>query len=282
MYRQLLKAWSTNNNFSFHRDFVKIMSKMEALFIQDIINLATLDKAHYVDGWFQCTTGFLQGSLNWTEKEQMKLLQKLKKKGYLSVERKGIPATRYVKINVGKLAADLENGSNKILPNGRNCSLPNGSNSNLPKGSVKNNTVRITQKEERVPPSPTGFISDIYQSPQSNGNGHSSEKKREYPQKCYQWGDELLEVVRSKSSKPFITAGTRHSRAEQAYKIWKGFGKDDDRMNEFIGDYREYINRLLGLPHIGSVAQVLQHLNWIDGKIAKVKEEELKERLGIQ
>jgi hypothetical protein len=119
VYRQhIQRAKSALNYFLFFRPYTKLMNKTTALFLQDIINIASLPSTtkkdiEYKEGvkkeFFKCTEGFLKDSqLEWTTEEQKYHIEALKKKRYVIRIRHGIPGVRWLHINIEKLETDLD------------------------------------------------------------------------------------------------------------------------------------------------------------------------------
>lgn len=121
--KHLLRAKDSGNYFTFFRLYTRIMTKLTGLFLQDLINLASMSrtKKTEIDGeeYFQCTVGFLENSgIGWTEKEQEYHLQELVKKGYVKRTKRGAPPTRWIYIDLEKIERDLDGleDSNKENP----------------------------------------------------------------------------------------------------------------------------------------------------------------------
>lgn len=122
----MLGLLSTARFFVFRRDFCLVMSKMEALFVQDLINLydAADDSCVDEDGFFLCTTNFLEnGNLPWSVDEQKRMFialepapedckdeeERAKYKGYVEKRlSKTTPPQRWVRIDVEKLNKDVK------------------------------------------------------------------------------------------------------------------------------------------------------------------------------
>jgi hypothetical protein len=118
--RHLLRAKSRRNYFEFFRLYIRIMSKLEALFLQDLINHAASREEKQrleekigrrrkrypltfeLDGcvYFMCAAKYLVRSMRWSEKEQRMHFESLRQKGFVKVTRKGMPPMRYVFIDV--------------------------------------------------------------------------------------------------------------------------------------------------------------------------------------
>ncbi len=111
--RILLRAHNGDNYLIFFRHYTRIMSKLEALFVQDIISLSdrTTSRRRTIDGkrCFLCMESYLlNGDIIWTEDEQRRHFASLKGKGYMEVFRKGSPPRRWVYINIVKLDEDVD------------------------------------------------------------------------------------------------------------------------------------------------------------------------------
>lgn len=88
------------NWFCFRRDFVihDVMTKYEALFYQDLLNLSELEKTiKDGDGFFLCTVPYLERSLKWDHKTQAAILNSLTNKGF--VEQKQHTRCRWVRLD---------------------------------------------------------------------------------------------------------------------------------------------------------------------------------------
>lgn len=95
-------ASADTNWFRFRRDFVKykMMSKLQALFIQDLHNLSTMKKTKKgKDRFFLCTVEYLHQDMLWDHDIQAKMLKFFQGKGFIDVERRGVPSRRYVRVN---------------------------------------------------------------------------------------------------------------------------------------------------------------------------------------
>lgn len=125
--RHLRRAKAVHNYFMFFRAFTKIMSKLEAMFLQDLINReemvvqaqATRDKTksgrrkHRMvdeDDYFRCTTAFMENEkyLVWTGKEQKRLFKLLVNRGFIKTKNKGMPQRRWVWVNYPLIESSLD------------------------------------------------------------------------------------------------------------------------------------------------------------------------------
>lgn len=162
---ELLRSVFTNNNTFVHRPLYEITSsKLDTLFLCDLINLTNRGGIIWDNEkeYFLCTRQFLI-SFGWTEKEQKIRLKSLSIIGFVKIKRTGIPARRWVKINADKIEQELQNakyqkrvkGATKeklkleiktsrkkniqLGPNGTDKLGPNGTDCTVPNGTVKDN-----------------------------------------------------------------------------------------------------------------------------------------------
>ncbi len=121
--RHIERARGAGNWFIFSRDYVTsgAMSKLQALFIQDLINLAAMKSTKKdADGFFLCTKEYLDSSLRWDADTQKDTLRALKKgpytvrkkvdgimtdvqkegKGFLELKHVGVPPKRWIKLDL--------------------------------------------------------------------------------------------------------------------------------------------------------------------------------------
>jgi hypothetical protein len=109
------------------------MSKLEALFLQDLINHSAAPKTVKADdGYFLCTVEYLQNSLNWEHKAQARYLSTLTKAGYISVRKVGIPPRRWIYINFRAIEEALDKCIDSS-PNGDDQSTGKGDEASSPK-----------------------------------------------------------------------------------------------------------------------------------------------------
>jgi len=113
----LLRAKQADSWFHFCRLYFKIMKRLEALFLQDIINLAQLNKTKVEwikEGeesrlFFLCTANYLKKSgSHWTDDEQRRHILSLRKKGYIRSIRRGDDGKRWLHVDLLKLETDLD------------------------------------------------------------------------------------------------------------------------------------------------------------------------------
>lgn len=162
--RHLERARATSNYFTFFRLYTKIMKKLEALFLQDIINISSLDKIIHrtFDNkeYFMCTEEFLSNSsIGWSKKEQRNHLQTFRSKGYISITKKGIPACRWIRINLEKIELALDKAlkihspqkeDSNLSPKGLGQSSPKGLDYPSPEGPVKKKQWEEREKKKKL------------------------------------------------------------------------------------------------------------------------------------
>ena len=122
--KHLLRARAGGNYFLFFRNFVRILGKVDALLLQDLINHAAHLKQDD-DGFFLCTRAYLERSLCWTRHEQNKHLARLAEKGFIVVKKMGVPGRRYIKVcveSIEKALDDLEEDKGSSCPRSRTTS----------------------------------------------------------------------------------------------------------------------------------------------------------------
>lgn len=160
--RHLARAKNTSNYFTFFRLHYKIMSRLDALFLQDLGNLldSPKTKRKKFDGevYRLCTSAFLENSAGeWTRREQEPRLASLKKAGFIKTLKKGIPPRRWVRIEYKKIEDALDSvGTNSGIrssPNGGDSSSPNGGSNNKQEKKQKERNFRPLSRNGKLTPS---------------------------------------------------------------------------------------------------------------------------------
>ncbi len=125
--RHLLRARDAGNYFIFSRLYVLsgLMTREEALFYQDLINIAGMGCD--VKGWFRCTDARLEKSLAWNKDSSKKWFKRLKQRGFIEIEKRGVPPHRYVRLNIEFIEKALDKS---IEENPPKPSKTNGNNDN--------------------------------------------------------------------------------------------------------------------------------------------------------
>ena len=124
----LERAKDTGGYFIFFRNYGRILSKEESLFLQDLINRSSLMKdiasrlkgrrrkspPYDEEGYFRCTSKFLMNPkyLPWSIKDQKRLFAKMLKLGFISIRKRGSPQKRWVKINYFRIEEALDEVEN--------------------------------------------------------------------------------------------------------------------------------------------------------------------------
>lgn len=143
--RHIERARDAGDYFQFSRRICKLVGKLDAIFLQDLINRAAISREGYktADGWFMCSTSYLESL--WTVKEQEARFRSLVRAGYIKTEKRGQPTLRWVWIDLLKIEMDLDTLDGYFLggssektpspPNGGHTSPPNGgANKEYPTG----------------------------------------------------------------------------------------------------------------------------------------------------
>lgn len=221
--RHIKRNKDAGNWFTFYRPYTKILPKLTSLFLQDLINLASTKNIirEEITGkeYILCTREFLvNSSIGWTVKEQNDHFHLLREKGFILSIRRGIPAKRWIHIDLLKIEQNIDEyeDSNKMFPNGNDCSDPNG-----------NDYVEERIKEEKN----KGC---------SQAHNNSGFFKSEYPEDCVQWS---IRLYRKLDSEKVFT-----SRKKPKQSLWPMFFSDlKERRNpaeieEILSWYLDNIN----------------------------------------
>lgn len=110
---------NTENSFIFDMNYVKVMSKLEALFIQDLIDRSATKKSKHIKNedriireYFQCSIQSISKEpLSWDRKIQKHLLNKLEKRGY--VKTIYVLKRRWIHIDIIQIENDIDKELNK-------------------------------------------------------------------------------------------------------------------------------------------------------------------------
>lgn len=205
-YQQHIDRYrNLSNYFTFFRLYYKVMSRLESVFIQDLVNLSYCTTIHtkIIDGkrFFMCTESFLFNSQSgWTQDEQRRHLASLQERGYVYCIRRGLPSVRWVSIDRDKIDADLDRFLRENPSQGENPSTTPGNSQSggkplnclrgkPPRKNVSTNVdTKKEQRKEEVfasgesPPLPCISNGRSKQTSKHSGDNstpaHSSEKKR--------------------------------------------------------------------------------------------------------
>jgi hypothetical protein len=114
--RHMLRAKAAGNYFTFFRNYVTsgVMTRDEALMVQDLINLASMKTGD--EGWFNCTVAYLEKSLAWSADTQKRVLKSLDEKGFIEQQRRGIPPSRYVRVDIDAIETALDAAEDEKQP----------------------------------------------------------------------------------------------------------------------------------------------------------------------
>lgn len=106
-YLSLMQKHDSGEWFAFQKKFLLIMSVNEAVFICYLINIRrVVDREMRNRGWFYRKVEDMIRDIYTTHKKQERMVKSLVEKGYLKVERRGIPCKRWFFVDHLKLEAD--------------------------------------------------------------------------------------------------------------------------------------------------------------------------------
>lgn len=146
--RWLARAKAAGNYFLVFRPLFRIMSKLDALFLQNLVNLQSMSKIADEAGWFQCTTRYLE-QMGWSQKELKARLSSLVRGGFIKTEVRGCPPLRWVWIDVEWIERRLDDSRPELDPNGPDQLDPFGPNSLDPNGTTIKGPTDPEQRQGR-------------------------------------------------------------------------------------------------------------------------------------
>lgn len=93
----LREVWDSGNWFKFPLPFLRAMSVEEAVLMAFFINHSSRIAPKH-DGWFYCKVETIQKKLMMPQKRQSSLISRLRERGFLTAEKRGLPSKRWLKI----------------------------------------------------------------------------------------------------------------------------------------------------------------------------------------
>lgn len=108
--QQMMDLGNYNPTFD---DYYHIMDLEEVAVLPKLIRLSEMKRKRLFkrgrsfSGWVLCTTEYLEKGLHISERAQRRILQSLEARGFISIQRKGMPARRYVRVNIKVLIRRL-------------------------------------------------------------------------------------------------------------------------------------------------------------------------------
>jgi hypothetical protein len=105
--KELQKYKTEGGFFIFQRIYIQFLSRDEALFLQDLINIGAM-ATKPGEIWFACGVTRLKNSLNFDKDTQRRIIQKLISLELIKVKYDGLPRRRYFRINWKVLDATLD------------------------------------------------------------------------------------------------------------------------------------------------------------------------------
>jgi len=113
----VLKILASSNYISVNKTLIKIFGLAESVILGELCS----EHEHWEekelltdDGMFYCTATKLEDNTGLSEYQQRQAIQSLKNVGILETKLKGLPATKYFKIDENKLFTFLQTSSEKI------------------------------------------------------------------------------------------------------------------------------------------------------------------------
>lgn len=153
---------SSGNWFPVNRAFWGVMKRLDALFLQDILNRSQASNTvRDREGYFLCTSDFLSGPSGWSKKELESRITKLRKMSLIETRIAGSPPKRWLRVKsnelLGLLRRAMERKKNGDFP-------PIGGNRFPPSGGTNKDReplrVRNTQSAAHSPPSASVSLTD--------------------------------------------------------------------------------------------------------------------------
>lgn len=124
------------NYFIVPRKLYKIMPKLDAMFLADLTNMASMPRTKRdSDNWFLCTSTYLSAA-GWTPKEQKTRFASLKSSGLIETARRGNVPQRWICLNLRLIDSLLQRPE-----------VPNGTAGDGPNGTVKKEVALTEHKE---------------------------------------------------------------------------------------------------------------------------------------
>lgn len=283
--RHLSRTKSAGSYFIFYRHYFKILTRLTALFLQDIANLADCDRVirEDVDGeeYFLCTAEFLRNSASgWNSEEQKWHLTALKEKGFVKTMRRGCPARRWVHIDyrrieqaIDEALGDQSEGKSRDQLEGKFPNLPEDLPSGNKEQGKNGHKKELASQGRRPKASPSDHTS-----PFLFGKPKRSVEKRKFSPVSLEWTDKLRAAQEKKARRKvkinrFAWARTFDGVRERV--------ADDDRIEGLLNWYcrndvlDQYGNQVIA----GHPAHFEKILGWIESEKDR-QEQDSAERSG--
>lgn len=143
LYMKYIRRRSAAGNwFIFFRDYLDVMSRDEALVIQCISNAGQRKPKNKYrqkmlkNGYVLCTVSYLRKMLRMESGVQKRTLLRLKDKGFINVRQCGMPAKRFVSIDVLAIEKAIDEAEEQTLSDSAR-----GAKNGRPKGGQKRTTL---------------------------------------------------------------------------------------------------------------------------------------------
>ena len=174
-----LKLLASNNFITVNKTLMLSLGIDEAIMIGELASeydywetKEQLDE----DGFFYSTVEKVEENTTLTKYKQKKALDKLQKLGIVEVQRKGLPAKRYVKIHEEKLMQILSNKKSKNLTSGSKKILPLEVKKFDRNNNINNNKKREIKKRENAKRFSPPTVQEVKEYCSERGNHINPEK----------------------------------------------------------------------------------------------------------
>lgn len=107
----ILKLIANKNYIVVNKDLMRTLGIEEAILLSELAGRYEYFKKQYAleDGWFYSTVENIEKNTTLSQYKQKKALDNLKKLGIVGVQKKGLPARRFIKINEKNLCDTINN-----------------------------------------------------------------------------------------------------------------------------------------------------------------------------
>lgn len=161
-----LKLLATSNYISVNKTLIKLFGLAEAVILGELCSEYEYWEEHEQlteDGMFYCTAVKLEENTGLSEYQQRQAVQSLKNAGILETKLKGLPATKYFRIDENKLFSFLQTSSEKIKE--LDVKKLNSSNNQIikkEKKSLIDKSIKDIGKTEKTSDSPESMFIEKY------------------------------------------------------------------------------------------------------------------------
>lgn len=158
----ILNLLATDNYIIVNKDLIKLIGLEEAIVVGDLASMYLyLQRENRLteDGFFYYTVESMQENTSLSDYQQRKALDSLKKLNIIEIERRDVPAKRFIKLNINELQNIFNSSSQKI----KELDLKKFELNNilLSKDNNKNNNINTLSKDKvNTPFEKTGLLGE--------------------------------------------------------------------------------------------------------------------------